>query len=142
MCNDWYQVLVAVLCALQTANVIALLTAQHRRSDSQLAAVSAGLSLLSYILAGALHHFSHLRSRRSSSTLLFFWLFTILTNLVTLRTQVDLHFFQSSLPTFVLSCLLLLPQIVVFASECIRPDPTSGYIRLGDDVVTKEVPFV
>ena len=120
---------------------MAVLTAE-RKADSDLAAVSAGLSLFSYLVAGALHHYTHLRARRSSSTLLFFWLFTIIASFITLRSNIMLRFQITHLPSFILSSISTALQIVVFAAECRRPMDTSGYIRLGEENQLNEVPFV
>lgn len=97
---------------------------------------------MSYLLAGLLHHYSGIKANRSSSTLLFFWLFTILLNLAELRTKISLHEHSHYLPSFVLFCVSILLQIAIFSAECLRPDPGSGYIKLGDETGHKEVPYV
>lgn len=135
------QAVVAVLSGLQIAAIVADLTLSHAK-DASLSAVSAGLSLLSYIVAGCLHFYSHQRARRSSTTLLFFWLFTLFTSLVTLRTKLSFHLQHSSPTSFILLCACFALQLVIFSTECLRPDPGTGYIKLGDDEPTKEVPVV
>lgn len=131
----------AVLAALQLSTIISVLTSGHR-SAWQLAAISSGVALASYIIAGAFHHYSHTRAHRSSSTLLFFWLFSILADAVALRTKISLRFPEQHMPSFVLFCVTLAAEIAIFSAECLRPDPSSGYIRIGDQVHEKEVPFI
>lgn len=33
-------------------------------------------------------------------------------------------------------------QIAVFSAECLQPDTSSGYIKLGEDGIKTEVPYV
>ena len=139
--TDALQALVAVLAALQVSTIVSVLTSGHR-SVSRLAAISSGLALLSYLIAGGLHHLSHTRAKRSSSTLLFFWLFSILTDAIALRTKISLHQPFQHLPSFVLFCATLGTELAIFSAECLQPDQTSGYIRIGEQVHEKEVPYI
>lgn len=135
------QALVAALSVIQVAAIIGDLTSS-RMPDGGLAAVSSGIALLSYLLAGALHHYSGLKAKRSSSTLLFFWLFSILASLIEFRTKLALHFPQRALANFIPLCFTGVLQVAVFSLECLQPDTSSGYIKLGEDESRVEVPYV
>lgn len=126
---------------MQVATIISNATASHI-PDARLGAVSSGLALLSYLFAAALHHYSGIKAKRSSSTLLFFWLFSIIASIITIRTKAALHFPDLALPSFVLQCLTLVLQVVIFSLECLQPDTSSGYIKLGEDVRRNEVPYI
>jgi hypothetical protein len=132
---------VATLAAVQFAAIF-VDVASAGLVDSGLAAVSSGTALFSYLVAGALHHYSGIKAKRSSSTLLFFWLFSIVVSLVTIRTKAALHIPNYAPASFVLLCLTLALQLAVFSAECLQPDTSSGYIKLGDDVTRREVPYV
>lgn len=131
----------AALSAVQAAAIIGDLTSP-RIPDGGLAAVSSGIALVSYILAGALHHYSGIKAKRSSSTLLFYWLFTILASLLEFRTKLSLHFPQRALANFIPLCFTGVLQVAVFSLECLQPDTSSGYIKLGEDESRTEVPYV
>lgn len=131
----------AALLAVQFAAIIGDLTAKHI-PDGRLAAVSSGVAFISYLGAGALHHLSGIKAKRSSSTLLFFWLFSIIASFLEFRTKIALHFPQRAIANFVPLCITAVLQIAVFSAECLQPDPSSGYIKLGEDAIRSEVPYV
>ena len=130
-----------MLSVLQLSTIVSIAASGHR-SASHLAELSSGICLLSYLIAGTLHHFSHTRANRSSSTLLFFWLFAVVTDLVALRTKISLRLHVEHLVSFVLFCITVLAEVAIFSAECLRPNPTSGYIRIGEEVHEKEVPYI
>jgi hypothetical protein len=59
-----------------------------------------------------------------------------------LRTKISLQQYQQHLPSFVLFCVTLALQVAIFTAECLQPDASSGYIRIGEQVHEKEVPYI
>lgn len=135
------QALVAALSAVQFLAILADLASKDL-PDRGLAAISSGIALTSYLIAGALHHYSGMKAKRSSSTLLFFWLFSIIASLIQFRTKLALHFPQRALGNFIPLCFTGVLQVAIFSLECLQPDTSSGYIKLGEDGTRVEVPYI
>lgn len=90
--------------------------------------------LAALIFAAPLHHYAHLRSRRSSTALLFAYLSFLVVDAIRLRTLVDLRTFGAHLFGFVVFCVRLASVLAVFILECVGPESsTQGRIRLSED---------
>lgn len=78
-------------------------------------------SLASYALALPLQYYNHTRARRSSTILLFFWLFHIVASVIRLRTLATYPSppIQDNMMTFVLQATRLSLVVVVFTLECV-----------------------
>lgn len=75
---------------------------------------------VSYALALPVQHFNHTRERRSSTVLLFFWLFHLVANMVRLRTMASYPSppISENLLEFALLAARTSLVVVVFALEC------------------------
>ncbi|KAJ3398383.1 hypothetical protein HDV05_002578, partial [Chytridiales sp. JEL 0842] len=86
-----------------------------------------------YSFAGLMHHIEHFRSCIGSTALLFFWLFSIIANVITLRTEIMTALPISFPPTNVIfSGLTLLLSLVIFTLENL-PKPRPYYSSVDSD---------
>lgn len=82
------QVVLSILILLSALNV-SLLYTSLKRPFYDLHFYSSVILLLGYALTLPIQNFNHLRSRRSSTLLIFFWLSQILASLLTLRNRLE-----------------------------------------------------
>ena len=90
-------------------------------------------SCLALLVALAIHHFEHARSKVPSGVLLFYWLFFVIVHGIQLRQSVSLQDYNHRLPKLVTLVILETVGIVVFVLEWLVPKTQSSYSALNDD---------
>ncbi|KAL7748549.1 hypothetical protein RI367_005960 [Sorochytrium milnesiophthora] len=88
---------------------------------------------LKMVLAAALTHYEHTRSRHDSNTLLIFWLLYICAYAVKLRTLILLHEHHTNLPHFVAFVSTLGLAGLSFALECRHKRRADQYANLEEE---------
>ncbi|KAI8611102.1 P-loop containing nucleoside triphosphate hydrolase protein [Chytriomyces sp. MP71] len=106
------------------------LNEKHTRLSNQVAIVA-------YVFASVLHFFEHARSRVGSTTLLFFWLFSILANSILLRTAIITDYIPDS-HTHTLFVQLVVAIPIFVLENWPRPAPTYRLLEDADDEATEE----
>ncbi|KAJ2726275.1 hypothetical protein GGI07_000752, partial [Coemansia sp. Benny D115] len=118
----------AALCA--SAVELALL------SNQQLLSSIFGYSLVLQTVAAAvalrLHHREQYTNRVASTPLLLFWLATVLTSLMRLRSSITMGVAATNRPVVLANAAFMLAALAALAMEC-QPKPQSLYNLLPDD---------
>ncbi|KAK6098443.1 hypothetical protein MT418_002471 [Batrachochytrium dendrobatidis] len=121
-----------ILAGLALINFLVLQGDRTHPAEPYLS-VAMGSSCIIYLLAAALHHYEHFYSRLSSSVLLFFWLGSLITNLIALRTCILLQIYYPRPVHFGFIASSVVFSLFVFVFENL-PKPQSYYLSL-DDVI-------
>ena len=120
-----------VVIALCAALEVSALVTSYKHPLKVLPFWASIASLASYLVAFSLQHLNHTRARRSSTTLLLFWLYHIFASLIRLRTLATYPSppIRDNMVAFVLQSTRLSLVVIVFALECVgievgepRPD--------------------
>jgi len=90
-------------------------------------------SCLALLVALAIHHFEHARSKVPSGVLLFYWLFFVIVHGIQLRQSVSLQDYNHRAPRLVTLAILETVGIAVFMLEWLVPKTQSSYSALDDD---------
>jgi ATP-binding cassette subfamily C (CFTR/MRP) protein 1 len=91
------------------------------------------VSCIALLVALAIHHLEHARSRVPSGVLLFYWLFFITVHGIQLRQSVSLQDYKFRAPRLIVLSIIEGFGIVVFALEWLVPKKRSAYSALDDD---------
>ncbi|KAJ2750195.1 hypothetical protein GGI19_005245, partial [Coemansia pectinata] len=91
------------------------------------------LQLVAYLVAIRLHYYEHTRARKSSDTLLLYWLTTIIVSLVTLRTDLSTRYSLHTTYSAVrmVRYAMLVSMVALFGAELL-PHRMSEYVLAED----------
>ncbi|UZJ53839.1 hypothetical protein CBS101457_003159 [Exobasidium rhododendri] len=115
--KNWLLLLVGSCAALE----VALNISTNKNAFRLITFYGSVASLASYVLAFPLQHLNHTRTRRSSSVLLFFWLFHIFASFIRIRTLATYPSppIKDNIPFFVLQAARLSFVVIIFSLECV-----------------------
>ncbi|KAI8911120.1 P-loop containing nucleoside triphosphate hydrolase protein [Gorgonomyces haynaldii] len=117
---------------LAAVELVTLMFLQGNYSSNIYLILSHSLSFFAYLFAAALHHYDHFYSRVASSTLLFFWLTSLISNGIIIRTNYLLDQHHSRLLLFALLVVQELLCVLVFLLQNL-PKSSSYYVSLEDN---------
>jgi hypothetical protein len=118
-------------CLLLAAMQLLQLLVIYNNPTSLSKMISHSIGFVSYLFAGVFHHYDHFYSRISSSTLLFFWLLSVVSQVISLRTSYLLDFPTQFILLFAFQCGSLFITSFAFVMFLI-PKPLDYYQSLDD----------
>lgn len=133
--KDWHYVLKLVLVAflILTSSLLASFQIEYSASWTQdIRFWTPILSSVALLVAFAIHHYEHTRSKIPSGTLLFYWLFFVIIHGIQLRQSVSLQEYKFRLPWLILLAVVEGLGIAVFALEWLVPKKWTLYGAIDD----------